>query len=236
MRLINTNHRVPGGWRYEQFSADGRLLKKFASFDPYAMFLGKIQDFRRLNHLPRQDLNFVDTDVQDYLAREFGGDPKYFIDDETQKKTPVYRVGPNRLANLVARGRELLSGANILLDWLGEGLKPVAIEEAQSRSDACTGRNRTKPCPHNNPGYKPVEETASIIRSWAEHKNSMNLAVAGEENLHTCDLCWCHLPTKVHVPMDTIIDRTPQAMIDKFASEGPKYCWMRSQTKTPAQP
>lgn len=233
MRLLNTNKRIPGGWRYEQFDAAGKLLKRWErDFDPWTMFLAKVQSFRTLNHLIRADIGFVEADVTEYLAREFGGDPKYFTSEPGQKKTSLTSRFQSRnfLARVADRSRQLISGASILSDWLGAGLKPVERALAQTRADICSGRINGVPCPHNNPGFQPVETIAQIIRGWSEQKNAMTLDVIGEDKLHTCGICWCHLPTKVFVPMETILDRTPQAMLDKFASEAPENCWMKTRT------
>lgn len=225
MRLLNTNRRLPGGWRYEQLDASGKSLHKFQSWDPWMMFLGQVQGFRKANKLIRSDIDDVEKDVTEYLAREFGGDPQYFTMNPAQKKTSLSSRFQSRGAALVARGRQLFNGANVLADWLGDGLKPVSPEEAQNRANICKG------CPRNNPGFKPVETIAAIIRAWSEKKNELRLEVIGEDKLHTCDLCWCDLKTKVHVPMPTIVDRTPQAMFEKFETDSPKNCWMR-QHKT----
>jgi len=222
MRLLNTKGRLPGGWRYEQFDAAGKLLHKWKNdFDPFISFLNKVRSFRVANKLVRQDINFVEADVTEYLAREFGGDPKYFTREPAQKKTTFSSHFQSRSAKLVARGRQLLVGINIGADWLGDGLKPVEQTTAQDRCDVC------KSCPRNNPGFKPVETIADIIRLWSEKKNEMTLSVNDEDKLHTCDICWCHLPTKVWVPMETIVGQTPKSMFDKFAADAPEKCWMR---------
>lgn len=233
MRLRNTNHRLPGGWRYQQFDQNGRLLHTFpASFDPWAMFLGRVLSFRKLNHLPGADPDTVEKDVTEFLAREFGGDPRYFTGTTAQKKTTSTprSPSPSGLAKLAARSKALVGGATTVIDWLGDGLKPVAATLAQNRADACTGRLDGQPCPNNNNGWKPFESAASVIRAWASRKNEMNLSVLGEDKLHSCDVCLCSLPTKVWVPMKTILERTPNAMIEKFKAEAPEKCWMRKQT------
>lgn len=220
MRLLNTNNRLPGGWRYEQLDASGKSLHKFQSWDPWMMFLGQVQTFRKGNKLTRQSIDEVESDVTEYLAREFGADPKYFTQNPAQKKTSFSSRFQSRGAALVAKGKQLLTGANVLADWLGDGLKPVSQEEAQNRANICKG------CPRNNPGFKPVETIAAIIHSWAEKKNEMKLTVIGEDKLHTCSICFCSLPTKIWVPMETIKEKTPQSMFDKFSSDAPKNCWM----------
>lgn len=231
MRLLNTNNRLPGGWRYEQFDSANKPLHKWAGdFDPFIMFLGKVQSFRKANQLSRQDINFVEQDVTEYLAREFGGDPRYFTSSSAQKKTSHSPHSPSRsLARLADTGLSILRGASTIADWLGDGLKPVAQEVAQNRADICSGRLNGKPCLNNNPGFKPVETIAQIIRAWSEKKNYMTSEVMGEDNLHTCNVCLCHLPTKIFVPMKTILGQTSQAMLDKFASEAPRNCWMLSR-------
>lgn len=237
MRLLNPLGRLPGGWRYEQFDANSKLLHKWSGdFDPWEMFLAKVMNFRVANQLSRPNIDLVEQDVEEYLAREFGGDPRYFTSDPSQKKTSFRaRFQSRSLAKLADISRKLLTGEEIIREWFGDGLKPVSQEVAQNRADICLGSNGGVPCPHNNPGWKPVEAIAEIIRSWSSKKNDMTLAVTGEDKLHSCDVCLCDLKTKVFVPMETISERTPQAMFDKFASEAPSNCWMRQQKPpTPA--
>lgn len=238
MRLLNPLGRLPGGWRYEQFDATGHFLHKWSNdFSPFVMFLGKVMDFRVANHLDRATPDLVEQDVQEYLAREFGGDPRYFTGGEGQKKTSLLsRFQSRNLAGLAGTVRKLFTGEEILREWLGDGLKPVASIESQARADICLGANSGTPCPHNQPGSPLIEEAARWVQSMSEQKNDLKLTVNGEEKLESCRICLCDLKLKIHVPMATILSKTPQAMLDKFASEAPVNCWMRKQPTTPAQP
>lgn len=233
MRLLNTNNRVPGGWRYTQLDAKGQSLHKWEKdFDPWMLFLGKVQAFRKANQLVRQDIGFVESDVTEYLACELGGDPRYFTSKPAEKKTSRTLLSHSprpSLAHFAEVASELFSGSTILAHWFGNGLKPVANETAQARTSICLGANGGVPCPHNQPGLKLVGAAARRIQRMAEKKNEMKLTVAGEEQLQSCNVCLCDLKLKVFVPMQTILDQTPQAMLEKFAAESPPNCWMRQK-------
>jgi hypothetical protein len=228
MRLLNTNSRIPGGWRYEQFDANGKSLHKWSNnFDPWVMFLGIVRNFRVANHLPRPGMDEVESDVTEYIAREFGGDPKYFTLDPGQKKTSFTSRFQSRSAKLAGTIKKLFTGEEVIREWIGDGLKPVSTFESQNRADVCLGTDNGVPCPHNQPGPALIEEAALWVKLISEKKNDMKLTVIGEEKLQSCNLCLCPLGTKVHVPTETILSKTPKSMIEKFASEAPQNCWMR---------
>jgi hypothetical protein len=86
-------------------------------------------------------------------------------------------------------------------------------------------------CPFNTSGFTPVERIAEVIKSQIEKKNELKLEVKGEENLHTCSICYCHLPTKIWTPIEHILSAMPAPMIEKFKRDQPK-CWILDELKT----
>lgn len=114
-------------------------------------------------------------------------------------------------------------GATILKAWLGDGAVPVSPELAQARANICRFGFNGKPCPHNCLGeWKFSDCAAETIRTWSEFKNRCALAVDGEPELGTCDVCSCALRLKVHVPFRHIYDYTSDQTFSKF----PPYCWL----------
>jgi hypothetical protein len=117
---------------------------------------------------------------------------------------------------------------NLKSDWLGEGGKPVPIEQSQQRADVCTQGMNGKPCPHNQ--EKPIYEmfagsVAHRVIKQLKLKDEMGLRVKREENLHVCSVCKCILKLKVHTPLKFILS--------SGNLEGlPEWCWQVTESKT----
>lgn len=239
MPLKSTTVLPPGGWIYEQKDNEGKVVKKFRSMAPFKDAATEIKRVRVNNKFARASLNEVMEDLEAATCERLGFDPKWCaVKKKSFPFTPVnlFKASPFHLReNAQAAGQrigQLASGAQILSDWIGEGAQPVPIETAQARADVCTGRLTGHPCPFNRSGFKPVEGAAERIRLHLERKNELDLRVEGEENLHTCDICWCHLPLKVHVPISSILAGTPDNMLLKFQQAYPA-CWIVTENQTP---
>ena len=100
-------------------------------------------------------------------------------------------------------------------EWLGAGGKPVGAVEAQRRADQCFG------CHFNVSGSALAGDVA---KRHVEAKARLRLAVVDEELLHTCGLCRCYLPLKVHVPM-LHIRRFQREAVREAIRAGKPTCW-----------
>ena len=231
MPLKNTNILPPGGFIYEQRDNDGKVVKRFKSMSPFKECCQEILKCRQANNFNRATLPQVMEDVDEAQCIRLGYDTN-FVKKKAVTFTPAKLFSPVHLMEGVRRVADTLgglsNGARILIRWLGEGSKPVAPEIAQARAEVCLHVAEGKPCQFNQNGFKPVDRIAELIRDQTEQKNELKLAVNGEEGLHTCSLCWCALPLKVHVPLEHILSGTPPAMIEKFRREQPK-CWIISE-------
>jgi hypothetical protein len=246
MPLKTTSTLPPGGWVYEQKDNAGKIVQRFRSFSPFNEAASEIFNFRRNNGFARASLDEVKEDLEQAQCARLGYDPDWCI---VKKNSPTPKpFVPSKLfapslqhlregvGHAAKRLKDAAVGIRILADWFGEGADPVAPQLAQTRADLCTGGFRDKegkvcPCPFNQPGYKPVEAVAEKIREQVEKKKELNLFVLREEGLHSCKICWCHLPLKVHVPLSTIMGRTPDAMMEKFRELQPA-CWMVTEQPT----
>ena len=233
MPLKNTNILVPGGWIYEQRDNNGKVVKRFKSMSPFKECCLEILKVRQANNFSRATLPQVMEDVDEAQCQRLGYDAAYV------KKKPVTFVATRLFSPLHLRERVqaagnliggMANGARILSRWLGDGAKPVDPAVSQARADVCLHAEGGNPCPHNQPGFKPIERIAEVIREQSEEKTKLNLSVQGEENLHTCAVCWCSLPLKVHVPLDHILSGTPAPMLEKFKREQPK-CWIVAEAE-----
>jgi hypothetical protein len=235
MSLKNLNELPPGGWCYDQKDNSGKLVKSNWTHrhSPFTDFCQEVLRMRVANSYERATLPQVKDDVDEFNCRRLGYDPN-FVKKKPVTFTPTRLFSPQHLRERVqAAGSQigaLANGANILFRWLGDGGKPVDPTVSQDRADVCLHVASGNPCPHNQPGFSPIERIAEVIRQQTEEKNKLKLAVNGEEGLHTCALCWCALPLKVHVPIQHILSGTPGAMLEKFKREQPK-CWMVTEAE-----
>lgn len=226
MPLKNNKSLPPGGWVYKE-PANG--FKVRSTMAPFSDAVKEILTNRKDNSLPRATLAESAEDLDEATCQRLGYDPAHCT---AQKKTwSEYSQHVLRLARPAAASlSNALSGAKILTDWLGEGGKPVSPPVAQARANACQSGDNGKVCPHNKEGRFFTGLTAAIAKAIHEqHREKINLdlRVDGEDNLHTCDVCECHLPLKVWVPMNTLLPRTTPEQMEKF----PAWCWMRTENR-----
>ncbi len=214
----------PGGFRYQQLNADGTVLKAWATMNDAWTLAQEIADFRTGNELPRATAKEALTDIENYTCTRLHGDPNWCVDAEAKKKG--VRAAITRLSNRVGLA---VGGARILVEWLGDGAKPVPIAVAQARANVCLhGGPDGTPCPQNKEGHFFLKLTADSVKAIAEQmqaKSEMKLRVEGEEGLHACAVCACPLPLKVHVPLATILAHTDNETLNAF----PAWCWVATE-------
>lgn len=240
MPLKTTTTLPPGGWVYEQKDNAGKVVQKFKSMSPFNEAAMQVLKLRENNKYDRATLAEVKEDLDNAQCERLGFDARFC----SSKKKPfninpisLFKVSAQHLREsaeaVAARVEQAADGLQIIRDWLGDGAKPVEQSLSQARADICTGRLSGNPCPLNKDGFKPVEAAAATIKAQLEEKRKMALTVEGEANLKTCDVCWCHLPLKVHVPLATILKRTPKPLLEKFQQAQPA-CWMLTEQQNPA--
>lgn len=122
--------------------------------------------------------------------------------------------------NLWEQAKRIPQGVQTLREWLGEDGICVSQELAQKRADCCNQ------CPQNLPSNPAVAAVADAIRRHVEFKNSAALRVDGEKNLGTCQICACHLRTKIWLPIGLIRRHMPPDQWELF----PTPCFQRDET------
>jgi len=205
----------PGGWRLTQMLPDG-TEKKFSSMGLVWEFAETIADFRKGNGLPNATAREVVHEIEKQTCARIHDDPSWCR--PTQKKTGV-RAALDRLSRSV---KHAAVGKRIMVEWLGSGAVPVPIAIAQKRANVCLK------CDHNKNGHSILKLTADTVRAIAEQmqaKDSMKLRVNGEEDLHSCEVCECPLPLKVHVPLKHILEHTEEETLNDL----PTHCWMLTE-------
>jgi hypothetical protein len=236
MSLKNVNELPPGGWQYQQKDNAGKVVKESWTnrHSPFSDMCMEVLRMREANKYDRATLPQTKEDVDEFNCQRLGYDPRY-VKKKPVSFSPMRLFSPQHLREGVqaaaSRITDLSNGANIITRWFGSGATPVANDVAQRRADICNTVASGASCPFNSTGFAPVERIAEIIKAQVEKKNELKLEVKGEENLHMCSLCFCHLPTKIWTPIEHIISGTPAPMIEKFRREQPK-CWIISELET----
>jgi len=128
------------------------------------------------------------------------------------------------LRNAAARVKELMEGAKTLREWDESGDPAVPPEVSLRRAQACSK------CPHNTPGdftkwfTVPASE---MIKARIEKAQARKLTTEQDDNLHICDVCYCPLRLKVHVPIQWIAKRlNPEKLHALRAVPG---CWVGAE-------
>jgi hypothetical protein len=230
MPLKNLNELPAGGWCFDQKDQSGKVVKSnwVHRHSPFQDFCMEVLRMREANKYDRATLPQVREEVDEFQCQRLGYDPR-FVKKKPVSFQPTRLFSPQHLRERVqvaaSRITDLSNGAHIITRWFGSGATPAANDVAQRRADICNTVASGASCPFNAPGFAPVERIAEIIKAQVEKKNELKLEVKGEENLHTCSLCFCHLPTKIWTPIEHIISGTPAPMIKKFRREQPQ-CWI----------
>lgn len=153
-----------------------------------------------------------------------GAESYVIVDGMPMDSTPKLRA--LRSARPAAAGGgvipKLVTGAETLIDWLGDGAPPVPQEVANSRASVCVG------CKFNVKGDWSTWFTAPIsegIRKRIQVRDDMGLSTPYDSNLHVCDICRCPLKLKMHVPRSYILSKLSEDTKNDLAENAP-WCWM----------
>lgn len=231
MPLKSRNTSPPGGFPYDQKRADGTIIRLGGVNWGFNHTVDIIREYRLGNNLLPTDRASIGAELDAFTSERLGFDPQW-VESKKNPMWPHLQQSPSHV--IVKAVRHAVTGSQILRDWLGDGGVPIAAEFAQMRADACLKDNdldeEGKPCPcrQNREGHFAAKLTtliAKAIHDQRREKLQLGLRVDGEERLHTCAVCDCHLPLKVWVPFQTIADRTPEHQWQEF----PAWCWQRKE-------
>lgn len=231
MPLKSTKVLPPGGWIFEQKESGWKLR----SMSPFRDAVQQIMLHRTANKYPRSSAEDAASDLENYTCQRLGNDPNFCTSDVKKNDHP-FQAAATHLRNLAGRAVGSLSmlanGESVLRDWVGDGMIPVPLEQAQSRANTCAD------CIFNQekvPLAFISGPIAEIIHAQLKKKSEMGVLVNNEDALRNCAICGCVLKLKVHVPLRHILEGTPDAMIDKFRQQA-NHCWLVRELETKTTP
>jgi len=115
-------------------------------------------------------------------------------------------------------------GSGPILEWFASGRPAVERTLAEKRAATCG------PCPQNtanNPADQTalqwfVEQAGKVIAKGLEARQDLKLETSHDAALGVCKACLCPMKTKVHCPLDIIVNHLkPEVRADLDPS-----CWI----------
>lgn len=237
----------PGGWIFYQpelnWSAPNPLQNNFEQQVANIIKVRKANPQAKLS----TDYDTVAQELEAFTCRRLHNHPKWCIDGPieapaaltmgAQKKTLWPRIlrphspEPDPVAE--EKGH---ANPDALLEWLGAGLRPVALPLAESRSEICAT------CPENSssPTCDPARRlswrdwwtgaAAKGLRALMGIRENMDLSLTRDPQLGKCLACRCELKLKPFTPIEHILDTTSA---EELSLLDPR-CWVlqeRDQSK-----
>lgn len=191
------------------------------------IMLRKANPFLAERHGWSTDTRAVEHEVEQYnVARCIaGGWLDFVLADDPNSPAPVYTPALEKKKRGPAVGsvKRVAAGVALLIEWLGNGAKPVEQELADKRAAICAS------CPKNGQGgitsyfTQPIAEK---IRVQMEIRGDLQLRTPNDEKLGVCEACLCPLRLKVWTPIEHVIAHTS----DEVKKELAPQCWILHQT------
>lgn len=236
MALKSRQHFPPNGWLFYQPETNWHVPNPNHSFNSVVQ---SIIDHRKANprfNLPT-DPESAGRDLENYteqrLRAQYGEAAKEWVvlgnDGSTAPPfSPRLREGLP-VGAAVDKAKKALAGIGAVIDWLGDGLKPVPAHLAAQRAAVCVS------CRHNQEPtgiQRAYELAADGIGALMNSREEMKLSTPHDANLKTCQLCDCVLKLKVFAPIKHIAKRTSADVWKSL----PEHCWIKKEIPIDARP
>lgn len=217
----------PGGWQYIH-PGTGWVAPNHLSLTQLAR---KVVSYRQNNPQLQAstDLSTVMDEIDTYNCNRIGWDDQWCSGGEkkTSVAPPHQRSGVvNRLQGHVVKAVNHVAGSirgsAALIEWLGEGGKPVSQSVADERARTCST------CPKNSSTWNFRSTIAQAIKRHSEVKHSLSLKTGLDDKLGTCTACECPLKLKIWVPLAHITNH----MTSSVEADLHPDCWITAEKKS----
>lgn len=222
-RLKDRNSQVPNGLSFRQPETGWWSRDVLGSHPSFDTLVRAVQTHRMGNPVLlqkglRTDYDGVAAEVENYnaLICQERGWTKYILGGSSAA-APAPKV-----VSLPRRLRDVAAGADTLVSWIRSGADAVPSAQSESRASVCTR------CPKNR-DRKLTDifnvAVSEAIRAAYNQREKWNLKTSLDDKLGICDVCFCPLKLKVHMPIKSIMDKLPQSTYQEL----PEACWIRSE-------
>lgn len=225
MPLKNRQLSIPGGFDWVE-AATGWEFRS----DSFLTTRDAIIQHRQAN--PRHNLSLNWSRIEFEMEQRYeaklkampGGD-QWLVLSSPDTGPPVFsRPRSRSVAAVGDKAENAKAGIGAIREWLGSGLEPVSQELGNHRAAVCVE------CPMNQDGsfWQNLEaKAAKGVKLLVEAKNEMKLTTPDDPNLKSCMACDCWMPTKIWVPIETIINHTRTETLAKLDSK----CWITNEKR-----
>jgi len=232
-RMKSLSAFPPYGWRYINpvFGMKKDDEGSFSTICQKELARRKANKYLCEKHNLGLDMASVQHDVeQQNVARCRAHNWNEFVEEEMPMQRYVADGSKkNRFGNAAGGGiRRVAAGVGVLIDWLGNGGKPVDQAVAEHRANVCAT------CPKNDGGDWKSFFTGKIadkIRKQLEIKNDLSLRTAQDDKLTVCSACDCPLPLKVFTPLAHVLAHTDDELKKRLAD----CCWILAEERNHAR-
>jgi len=226
-RLKSLTAHPPYGFQFLQ-PETGQTTPFTGSFNyvvEQTMILRQANPFLCERHGWRTDAAGVEYDVEQYnVARMIaGGWLDFIIQDDAPVAAPAQKKTTSPFGSAVGSVKRVAAGVAVLVEWLGNGAKPVDHVLADRRASVCAT------CPKNDGGDFTkyfTQPIADKIRTQLEIRGDLQLRTPHDEKLTICSACDCPLKLKVWVPLEHVMAHTSE---DTKTKLDPR-CWILKGT------
>lgn len=228
--LKSKNYLPPGGWViFEPLT--NWSSPSYLGFDDTVRALIAHRAANRGRFAPEK-LDFaqvsveVEQQVEARLRQTYGEKSSQWLTGAPSEAPPNFPWQPHRAPlGVVAAGggaNRVVSGVKVLLDWIGDGLKPVDQALGNQRASVCVA------CPLNQPTEgirKAIQTVGDALHSMMRAKTELKLATPHDAKLESCTACLCSTALKVWTPIAHIKKNTTKEIYDKLHPS----CWIRKE-------
>lgn len=230
-RLVNRQLQIPNGLTF-YLPAVKWKARPGSSFDTIARELLKVikanPALAKQHQWPNEIRGVEDwVDLYNATVCQKMGWNKYIQEEEAgwvpKSPAPHQQAVLASLRNAAATAKELVRGAQTLMEWDDSGEPPVPAAQALKRAQVCCA------CPLNDPSDLTAWFTvpaAELIKRRVQKFQSRQLTTERDEDLHLCTACHCPLKLKVHIPIAWITKRLSP---DQRAKLHPT-CWITRES------
>jgi hypothetical protein len=228
-RLLNRLRQIPNGFVFIQSQTGWDSVKVLGKHPSFDRLVDAIVAHRKGNpwvchkHQLVTDRLAVAEEVDLYNAKicQAHGWTDFIVNTDASppKSLPQLPEG----GGAVAAVKRSTAGIKLVVDWLGSGLKPVPINIAERRAAICLK------CPLNqesNFWQRIGAVAAQQVKKLLEVRNDLNLRLANEDKLFSCQACDCWINLKAFSNLDHIIEHTSEEVWQRLDPN----CWMLSES------
>jgi len=175
------------------------------------------------------ELAAVENEVDQYnTARCIAGGWLSFVVMDDANPAPLYVMPAQKktmglFQSAAGSVKRVAAGVAVLVEWLGNGAKPVDHVLADKRASVCAT------CPKNDGGDFTkyfTQPIADKIRTQLEIRGDLQLHTPHDEKLTICSACDCPLKLKVWVPLEHVLAHTSEETKTRLDTR----CWILKGT------